>query len=168
MSQEPHPDFANEHVLEHLEDEIKTLEGVTRWKRPVGIGLLVLGAAAIVGGLAWFVLSPPPTTSGRASTFVTSTGTPLDLLEPKGATLTAPPERLVWESVTGRLQYVVRVYPKGSGMPVFERITTSPSIELSADDQARIPRGNTYIWKVVAQGKNGTTIAEGVSTFKVR
>jgi hypothetical protein len=167
MSQQSAPNFANEHVLEHLEDEFKTLEGVARWKRPVFIGILVLVVAGIVAGLTWFALSPPPMTSGRTS-YVATSGTPIDVVEPKGVTLAAPPARFAWESVTGRLQYVVRIYVKGSSTPVLERMTTDNAIDLTADDQARMPRGNSFVWKVVAQGKTGSTIGEGQATFKVR
>ena len=36
------------------------------------------------------------------------------------------------------------------------------------DEQARMPRGNAFIWTVVAQGKDGSTIGAGQATFKVR
>jgi hypothetical protein len=167
MTQESPTNFANEHVLEHLEDEIKSLEGVTRWKRPVFIVVLVLVVAAAVAGMTWFVMSPPPITSGHAA-YVGGSGMSIEVVEPKGATLAAPPARFAWESVTGRLQYVVRVYVKGSSNPVLERRTTGTSLELTADDQALMPRGNSFVWKVVAQGQNGATIGEGEATFKVR
>jgi hypothetical protein len=100
--------------------------------------------------------------------YIPSTGSPIEVVEPKGMTLAAPPTRLAWESVTGRLQYVVRVYVKGTTTPVLDRIVISPSIELTPEEQARIPRGNTFVWTVVAQGKDGSTIGAGQSTFKVR
>ena len=154
-------------ALDHLEEEIKHLEGVTRWGRPVRIGVLVLFLAAVVGAVTWWVVSPPPITSARTS-YVASRGAPIDVLEPKGVTLADPPIRFEWEAVTGRLQYVVRVYVKGSSMPVLERMVTTSSLELSPGEQARMPRGNTFVWTVVAQGKDGSSIGAGQATFKVR
>ena len=168
MSQEtPIHEAHHEDALDHLEEEIKTLEGVTRWGRPLRIGALVIFLAAIVGGIAWFVTSPPPITSARTS-YLPKTGSSIDVEEPKGVTLAEPPTRFAWESVTGRLQYIVRIYVKGSTNPILERMVTSPSLELTPDERARIPSGNTFVWTVVAQGKDGSTLGAGQSTFKVR
>jgi len=153
--------------LDHLEEEYKTLEGVTRWGRPLRIGALVLLLGAIVGTMGWFVTSPPPPTSARTS-YVAATGAPIDVLEPKGAALADPPSRFAWEAVTGRLQYIVRIYVKGASTPVLERMVTSPSVELTPAEQARMPRGNTFVWTVMAQGKDGSSIGAGQATFKVK
>ena len=153
--------------LDHLEEEYKTLEGVTRWGRPLRIGALALFLAAIVGGIVWFVTSPPPMTSAR-TTYVAARGTPIDVVEPKGGTFAEPPSRFAWEAVTGRLQYVVRIYVKGTSTPVLERMVTAASIELTPTEQARMPRGNSFVWTVVAQGKDGSSIGTGQAMFKVR
>lgn len=47
-------------------------------------------------------------------------------------------------------------------------MTTTSSVELTTDEQARMPRGKTFVWTVVAQGKDGSTIGSGQATFKVR
>jgi hypothetical protein len=154
-------------ALDHLEEEYRTLEGVTRWGRPLRIAGLVLLLAAIVGAVVWFVVSPPPVTSAR-TTYVATSGAPIDLLEPKGGLLAEPPSRFAWEAVTGRLQYVFRIYVKGSNTPVLERMGTTSSIDLTPTEQARMPRGNTFVWTVVAQGKDGSSIGAGQATFKVR
>ena len=80
----------------------------------------------------------------------------------------SPPSHFAWESVTGRLQYIVRVYVKGTSTPILERMITTSSVELTTDEQARMPRGKTFVWTVVAQGKDGSTIGSGQATFKVR
>jgi hypothetical protein len=163
----PVPEHHHEDALDHLEEEIKSLEGVTRWGRPLHIGVAVIIIAAIVGAIVWWVTSPPPITSARMA-YIPATSSPLEVFEPKGGTLANPPSRLAWESVTGRLQYVVRVYVKGTSTPVLERMVTSASIELTSAEQARMPRGNTYVWTVVAQGKDGSTLSAGKATFTVR
>jgi hypothetical protein len=159
--------MAQQNALDHLEEEIRTLEGVTRFGRPLRIAALVIVIAAIIGAVVWWATSPPPITSARMS-YIPATSSPIDVAEPKGGTLADPPNRFVWESVTGRLQYVVRVYVKGTSVPVLERMVTSSSIELTPTEQARMPRGNTFVWTVVAQGKDGSTIGAGQATFKVR
>jgi hypothetical protein len=162
--QEPHH---HEDALDHLEEEIKTLEGVTRFGRPIRIGALVIVLIGLVALGAWWVTSPPPITSSRAS-YVPTTGSPIEIVEPKGMILSDMPSRFAWESVTGRLQYIVRLYVKGAQTPVLERIVTSPSIDLSPEEQSRMPRGKTLVWTVVAQGKDGSTIGAGQATFRVK
>ena len=157
----------HEDAIEHLEDEIRRLEGVTRWGRPLRIATLVICLVAAVAGMAWFIVSPPPITSGRASA-TSTTGSPIELMEPRPTTLAEPPTRFAWESVTGRLQYVVRIYVKGSSTPVLEKMTINSAIELSPDESARMPRGKRFVWTVVAQAKNGSTLGTGESNFKVK
>ena len=165
---EPAPVHKTHHdAFDHLEEEIRTLEGVTRFGRPLRIGAAVIVIAAIIGAVVWWVTSPPPITSARMS-YIPSTGSPIEVVEPKGATLAGPPNRFAWESVTGRLQYIVRVYVKGTSTPVLERMITTSSVDLTTDEQARMPRGKTFVWTVVAQGKDGSTIGSGQATFKVR
>lgn len=161
---EPH----HEDALDHLEEEIKALEGVTRFGRPLRIAGLVIFLVAAVAAAIWWVASPPPVTSSSRMSYVTTTGSPIEVSEPKGLTLADPPSRFAWESVTGRLQYVVRIYVKGATTPVLERMVTSPYFELTPEERARMPRGKTFVWTVVAQGKDGSTIGGGQATFKVR
>jgi len=169
MNQEtPVPETHHENAIDHFEEEFKNLEGVTRFGRPIRIGAAVIIAAALIGVAVWWVTSPPPITSARMSYLPATGGSSIDVVEPKGATLADPPNRFAWESVTGRLQYVVRIYVKGTSVPVLERMVTSPSIDLTTDEQARMPRGKTFVWTVVAQGKDGSTIGSGQATFKVR
>jgi len=163
----PAPEHHHEDAIEHLEEEIRSLEGVTRYGRPIRIGVFVILLVAAVAAIAWWLASPPPITSSRTS-YVAATGSPIEVAEPNGVTLDNPPARFAWESVSGRLQYIVRVYVKGTNTPVLERMVTSPSVELSPEEQALMPRGKTFDWTVAAQGKDGSTIAAGRATFKVR
>jgi hypothetical protein len=157
----------HDNPIDHFEEEFKRLEGVTRFGRPLRIGALVLLLAGIVAGGVWWVVSPPPVTSSRKA-YVTTSDTPIDIEEPKGRTLDDPPGHFAWESVSGRLQYVVRVYVKGASTPVLERMLTSTAVDLTPEERASMPRGKTFVWTVVAQGKDGSTIAAGQAAFKVR
>ena len=169
MSQaNPAPAPHHEDAIEHLEEEIKALEGVTRFGRPLRIAALVIFLVAGVSAAVWWVMSPPPITSSSRKSYVTATGSPIEVVEPRGVTLDDPPSRFAWESVTGRMQYIVRVYVKGASTPVLERMVTTSSVELTPGEQARIPRGKTFVWTVVAQGKDGSTISAGQASFKVR
>ena len=127
-------------ALDHLEEEYRSLEGVTRWGRPLHIGAAVVIAAGVIGAIVWWLVSPVPSSVVQSS-YPASTGAPIEVMEPKRMTLANPPDRFAWESVNGRLQYIVRVYVKGTSTPVFERRATSPAIELSPAEQALLPRG---------------------------
>ncbi len=157
----------HENAIDHFEEEFKSLEGVTRFGRPLRIGALVIFLIGIIAVGVWWVVSPPPVTSSRKA-YVSTAGSPIELEQPKGRTLESPPSRFEWESVTGRLQYVVRVYVKGTSTPVLERTVTTPFVELSTAEQERMPRGKTFVWTIVAQGKDGSTLGSGQATFKVR
>jgi hypothetical protein len=122
-------------AFDHIEEEYRTLEGVTRWGRPIRIGAAVIITAGLIGAAVWWLMTPPPSSVVQSS-YSVSTGTPIEVMEPKRMTLANPPDRFAWESVNGRLQYVVRVYVKGKSLPVLERRVTSPSFELSSDEQA--------------------------------
>ena len=157
----------HENAIDHFEEEFKNLEGVTRYGRPLRIGALVLFLAGIVAACVWWGVSPLQVTTSRKA-YVTTAGSPIEIEEPKGRTLDDPPSHFEWEAVTGRLQYIVRVYVKGTSTPVLERMITTSSVDLTTDEQARMPRGKTFVWTVVAQGKDGSTIGAGQATFKVR
>ena len=167
MAQESTRQSEAEHALDHLEEEINTLEGVSRWRRWLGWSAVVLVAAGVVGSITWFLVTPPAITSGGTA-YVSTGGMTIEILEPRGMMLAEPPTRLAWESVSGRLQYLVRVYVKGSGDPIFERVVTNPSLELTADDRARMTGGTTYVGTVVAQARDGSTMGTGQTTFRVR
>jgi hypothetical protein len=64
MAEKPtsHPGFI-EAGLDHMEAEIRALEGRSRWKRWAGWAFVALFVAVIVGAFVWFVMSPPPVTS---------------------------------------------------------------------------------------------------------
>jgi len=157
----------HENAIDHFEEEFKNLEGVTRFGRPIRIGALVILLVGIVAGGVWWVLRDPPVTSSHKA-YVTTSGSPIEIEEPKGRTLDDPPSHFAWESVSGRLQYVVRVYVKGTSTPVVERMITTSEVNLTPTEQERMPRGKTFVWTVVAQGKDGSTIGSGQATFKVR
>jgi hypothetical protein len=158
---EPHTAF------DHFEEEYRSLEGVTRWGGPIRVGAAVIIAVGLIAAGAWWLMTPPPS-SVHTPVYAASAGAPIEVTEPKRTTLANPPDRFAWDSVAGRLQYVVRIYVKGSPTPVLERRLTSPTLDLSSDEQARLPRGESFTWTVVAQGKDGSTIATGQGSFRVR
>jgi hypothetical protein len=157
----------HENSIDHFEEEFKSLEGMTRFGRPLRIVGLVLLLVGLVAAGVWWVMRPTPVTSSHRA-YVATTGSPIEIEEPKGRTLDNPPVHFAWESVSGRLQYVVRVYVKGTSTPVLERMLTTSSVDLTPEEQARMPRGTTFVWTVVAQGKDGSSIGAGQATFKVR
>ena len=154
-------------AIDHLAEEIESMEHVNPWGRAfrwlLGIGLV----AAFIAWI-WWTLAGPVTSTASNVSYIPSGALSIETSEPTGGTLSDAPVRFSWESVSGRLQYIVRVYEKGAAMPIFERASTEPTFELTPDERLKMPKGKTYVWTVVAQGKNGATIAAGQSGFKVR
>ena len=155
-------------AIEHLAEEIEVMEHVNPWARAfrwvLGLGLL----GAFIAWVAWALLAPSSTMSSAKTNYIPSSVTPIELSEPLGGTLADAPVRFAWGPVTGRLQYIVRVYEKGAAMPIFERASTTSTFELTPEERAKMPKGKSYVWTVVAQGQNGSTLAAGQSNFKVR
>ena len=157
-----------DNALDHLEEEIEALEHVNPWGRAVrwiGGSLIVV---AFIAWIVWLVASPPQSSSASRMSYVPSGVASIDVSEPRGSSLADPPARLAWESVTGRFQYIVRVYVKGTSEPIMERASTASAFELTPEERAKFQHGKTYVWTVVAQGKDGSNIGAGQSSFKVR
>ncbi len=153
-------------AIDHLEEEIMDLEHVN----PVGRAVRWIGGTiivvAVIAWVVWLVASPPSSTSVSRS-YTPSNIAGVDLSQPRGV-LDAAPAHFAWDTVTGRLQYVVRIFIQGEGNPVLEKIVTTAYLDLSPDEQARLPRGKTYVWTVTVQAKDGSNMAAGQATFKVR
>jgi hypothetical protein len=153
-----------EHALDHLEDEIRSLEGAKSWKRRLGWGGLFLIVAAGIALIVWKTVSPPPS----ALSYIPWAPLVIEMTAPPRVMLDAPPTHFAWDSIAGRYQYLVRVYVKGTSDAFLERVVTSPSMDLTPEEQARIPRGKSLVWTVVAQKRDGSALAAGQSTFDLR
>jgi hypothetical protein len=159
-----------DNAINHLAEEIEGMEHINPWVRAIRwIGGIVL-VAGFVGWGVWTLVSPPSASSfsSRTMSYVPSGVASIDVSEPLGSTLDGAPVRFAWESVRGRLQYIVRVYVKGAASPVFERATTATSFELLPDERAKFATSTKYVWTVVAQGKDGAPIGAGQSGFRIR
>ena len=157
-------------AIDHLAEEIERMEHVNPWARAFGwiAGILIIGG--VIGWIAWFIaVGPSPTSTTTRASYIPSDVTAVDTVQPSfGGKLEGGPIRFEWETVAGRLQYIVRVYEKGAANPILERATTATSFELLPEERAKFAKGNAYVWTVVAQGKDGSAIAAGQSNFKVR
>ena len=153
-----------EHALDHLEDEIRSLEGAKSWKRRLGWGAVILLLTAGIALIVWRSVNPPPS----AASYIPWAPLNIDVTAPPRVLLDAPPSHFGWDSIAGRYQYLFRVYVQGTSDPFLERVVTSPSLDLTADELARIPRGKSFVWTVVAQGRDGAPLAAGQSTFDLR
>ena len=159
-----------ETAIDHLEEEFERMEHVNPWARAfrwIG-GILIAGA--VIAWVVWILVVPPTTTSaGSRTSYLPANVTPVEVVEPSfGGTLEGGPIRFEWETVAGRLQYIVRVYEKGATSPILERATTATSFELLPEERAKFAKGGAYVWTVVAQGRDGSALAAGKSGFKVR
>jgi len=157
----------SDNAIDHLEQEIEELESVNPWGRAVrwAAGIIIVGS--VIAWVVWLVASPPGTTSSTMA-YVPSGATPIELSQPRGLTLKESPERYAWETVTGRFQYIARVYVKGTSDPLIERATRTAYFEPTPEERARLAKGNTFIWTVVAQAKDGSTMGAGKAQFKLR
>ena len=102
--------------IDHLAEEIEEMEHINPWARAFRwIGGLAL-LASLVGWIVWMLMSPPGASSysSKKMSYLPSGVSAIEVSEPLGATLDGAPVRFAWESVTGRLQYIVRVYVKGA------------------------------------------------------
>jgi hypothetical protein len=159
--------MSEDNALDHLEEEIKELETDNPWGRVVRWAAGVIILVAVVAWIVWLVASPPASTSARMA-YVPSNAAPIEMSEPRGTTLDEPPARFAWESVTGRFQYIARVYVKGTSDPIIERATTTSWFEPTPEERARMKKGKSYVWTVIAQAKDGSTTSAGQAQFKVR
>jgi hypothetical protein len=154
-------------AIDHLEQEIEELESVNPWGRGVRWAAGIIIVASVITWVVWLVASPPGTTSSRMA-YVPSGASPIDLSQPRGTTLDEAPARFAWEAVTGRFQYIARVYVKGTSDPLIERATTTAYFEPTPEERARMPKGKSFVWTVVAQAKDGSTMGAGQAQFKLR
>ncbi|HEX4825852.1 MAG TPA: hypothetical protein VFV19_16240 [Candidatus Polarisedimenticolaceae bacterium] len=153
------------YAIDHLAEEIERMEHVNPWARVIRWSLGI-GLVAVCGWLMW-TFSGTTSTASRA--FYIPAGAPaIETSEPLGGTLAEAPVRFTWDAVNGRMQYIVRVYEKGATTTLFERASTTTSFELTPEERAKMPKGKSYVWTVVAQAKSGSTLAAGQSAFKVR
>jgi hypothetical protein len=153
-----------EHALDHLEEEIVSLEGARSWKRRLGWGAIVLLVIAGIALVVWSSMAP----RSKAESYIPWAPLAIDVTAPPRVMLDGPPAHFAWDSIAGRYQYLFRVYVKGTSDPFLERVVTAPSLDLTAEEQARIPRGKSLVWTVVAQARDGSAMAAGQSTFDLR
>ena len=156
--------------IDHLAEEFERMEHINPWARAFRWIAGILIAGGVIGWIVWILSVTPSATPTRTRTsYIPSDVTAVDMVEPRfGGKLEGGPIRFEWETVSGRLQYIVRVYEKGLANPLLERATTATSFELLPEERAKFANGTAYVWTVVAQGRDGSAIAAGQSGFKVR
>lgn len=153
-------------AVEHMEEEIRALEGETgrpRWLVWI-LGILIL--AAIAAGVLYLGGSRPPE---RAPAQVAAAGgVPLEVREPRpGSRLSSAPTSFSWESVSGRYDYLFRIAPEGSAEPIIERSVRTPSVQLTPEETGRLVAGRSYVWSVAARKRDGTVIGSGQARFRL-
>jgi hypothetical protein len=152
--------------VEHMEEEIRALEGEASGRRWL-LWLLGLAlVAAIVAGAFYFsrgLESPRPQAMVGAEG-----GVPIELDQPRpGSRLTSPPTSFSWEPVSGRHDYLFRIVPEGGSEPLVERSVRNSSTQLSPEEAKLLAAGRTYVWTVTARRKDGTVIGSGQARFRL-
>ena len=150
----------DETSVERFEHELEALEGVgvkKRWGRWIFGALILAGVVA-----AFFIFGHPQKRMG-----VTAIGGApvLELSEPRGGKLAAPPSRFRWESISGRSSYQFKLSLAGSPAPILDKTVKESTLDLTPEEKARMVAGSSYVWQVEAKDKTGRNLAAGKGFF---
>ena len=153
----PPQEETSEDRFEHQIEELEGVGGPRRWGRWIGGAILLAGIAAVL-----IFVKPPPKTPGGSAT----KGIPqLDLALPRPGKLDSPPVQFRWESVSGKFNYSFRLNVLGGQTPLVEKTVKESTLDLTAEEAARLTKGRSYVWEVAALTKQGTKLAAGQSYF---
>lgn len=151
-----HPDAA----LEHMEEEFHELEGDTGARRWLP---WVIGVLAIIAVAASFWFFP----GAEKEAPVVAGGLVIQTLEPRQGKLTEVPAGFRWESITGRYDYVFKLFVEGAPSPLFERQVKEPMVRLTTEERAQVLGGKSYVWTVAARRRDGSAIGTGKAKFQL-
>jgi len=149
-----HPESA----LEHMEQEFHDLEGdqsSARWL-PWGIGIFVI--VAVVGAYLYI-----PKAEQEAP--MVAGGLVIQTVEPRGGKLDAAPAAFRWESISGRYDYVFKLFVEGAPGPLLEQQVKDPTFRLGSEELAKLQGGKSYVWTVTARRRDGSAIGTGKAKF---
>jgi hypothetical protein len=143
-----------------MEEEFHDLEGDTSLSRwlPWGIGILAL--IVVVAAYLYF-----PT--GEKEAPVVAGGLVIQTLEPHAGRLTEAPAGFSWESITGRYDYVFKLFVEGAPAPLLEHQVKDPTFRLTSEERAQVQGGKSYVWTVTARRRDGSAIGTGKAKFQL-
>jgi len=153
-------DLHPETALEHMEQEFHDVEGDKAGGKGLRWAIGILGLAAVVA-VFWFFPSVEKEAPAVAGGLVIQT------LEPRGGTLAESPAGFRWESITGRYDYVVKVFVEGGATPLLDRQVREPMLRLTQEERAQLQRGKSYVWTVTARRVDGSAIGIGKAKFQL-
>jgi hypothetical protein len=159
MTEHKPGDTHPESALEHMEQEFHELEGDTsraRWI-PWGIGVVVI-LAVVVAYLLFPAEEEAPVVAG---------GVVIETLEPRAGRLDGAPGAFRWESITGRFDYVFKLFVEGAPAPLVEHQVKEPMLRLTSEELAQVQAGKSYVWTVTARRRDGSAIGTGKAKFQV-
>lgn len=150
---------SNESPLDHMEQELRELEGEGKskwwkWLFIVGIAVIAVLAYTLTGKQS---ATPPP--AGPQE------GVAIDMQQPATGKLAAAPSRFEWESVSGRYQYRLTVTRMDEKTPLIDKTVKDSHVELAVDEIGRLTPRATYVWRVEALDKGGRKLGSGQSHF---
>lgn len=152
----PHPESS----IEHMVEEFQEVEGDSKGRRWLHWGFGILAVVAVV--VAFFLF---PGEKGDVATASRSGPAVIQISEPKGSRLTATPTTFAWDSVSGRSDYVFKLFIEGQPVPLIERQTKDPKITLTQEEGYKIQAGKTYVWTITARRRDGSSIGTGKGKF---
>jgi hypothetical protein len=152
----PHPEAAIEHMMEEFEE----LEGESKGRK--WLNWIVLGFVVVAVVVVFFLIPRSEDTGVTASR---SGGVVIQLEEPKGTRFSAPPTRFAWDSVTGRNDYIFRLFVEGAPTPVIERQTKDSFLTLTPEESYKLQAGKAYVWTLTARRRDGSSMGTGKGKF---
>lgn len=152
-----HPESA----LEHMEQEFHELEGDTSSAKWLSWGIGIFVIIAVVG-VYLFLPRAEQEVPVVAGSLV------IQQFEPRGGRLEAAPEGFRWESISGRYDYVFKLFVEGTPAPLVEQQVKDPMLRLTSEQRAQIQEGKSYVWTVTARRRDGSAIGTGKARFQLQ
>ena len=157
----PNPSAA-ESTLDHMEEELRELEGVGKSKWGIWLIVAIIAAGSIIA----FAVRDRQSSSLPVST-AGATGISIDLQVPAKTKLGAPPPRFEWESISGRSRYRLAIRREGASETLIERSVRNSFAELTPEELQKLTPGAGYVWQVDALDQTGKTLGSGQSRFSL-
>ncbi|HKQ62412.1 MAG TPA: hypothetical protein VJS92_14060 [Candidatus Polarisedimenticolaceae bacterium] len=149
--------------IEHMEEEVRELEGIGRPRWGLLLSGLVVAGLVIGSYIVW--MRP----AGRASLPppAVDSGTPIEVAQPRPGRFAELPTHYAWESVAGRSDYLFTLTMEGASMPLVQRVVKTPSLDLTPEEAGSLPAGKRYVWRVTAR-RDGQSLGSGQGRFELR
>jgi len=145
---------------DRFERDMEELEA-PNWHRNRTLIVMVLALIVVVGaGITYLFMTEKKQIKPTGPVVMQ-----IEILEPRPGKLSNTPTRFRWETVSATKYYSCSLTVTGAAVALIQRASNGPSITLTAEEQSRMAKGASYVWKVDAYGDTGKILAHGESSF---